>query len=78
MLEKEFQYFLDHQKELVKKYDNKFIVIIGEAVVGSYETEAEAFLKSSEKYELGTFLIQQCISGEEAYSQNFHSRVTFA
>lgn len=78
MLDKEFQYFIDQQKELVKKYNGKFIVIIGHQVVGAFNTIAEAYDHASEKYEDGTYLIQECIPGEKAYTQNFNSRVIFA
>ncbi len=77
MLEKEFKFFLDNQKNLVKEYDGKFIVIIGEDVVGSYNTEAEAYQDSIEKHKLGTFLIQHCLPGDKGYSQTFNSRVIY-
>lgn len=77
MLDKEFQYYLDNQGELVKKYNGRFIVIIGEEVVGNYESYEQALFESMKKYELGTFLIQECTEGEEAYTQTFHSRVVF-
>lgn len=78
MLEKEFRYFVDHQKNLVKKYKGKFIVIIGEEIMGIYNTESEAYIETSKKHSPGTFLIQECIPGSEAYKQTFHSRVEFA
>jgi hypothetical protein len=77
MLEKEFNYFLSNQSKLVKQYGGKFIVIIGESVVGDYDSYEEALFESKEKYELGTFLIQECTEGEDAYTQTFHSRVIF-
>lgn len=77
MLEKEFKYFLDHQEELVAKYKGKFIVIVGEEVVGAYDAEGEAYSESIKTYELGTFLIQKCEAGEEPYTEVFHSRVFF-
>ena len=77
MLDKEFKYYIDHQDELVKKYDGKYIVIVGEEVVGSYDSEFEAYDASKEKYELGSFLIQHVSSGEENYTQTYHSRVSF-
>ena len=77
MLEKEFQYYKDHQDELVKKYNGKFIAIVGEKVVGAYSTEREAYLKTKESYEVGTFLIQRCRPGKDSYTQTFHSRVAF-
>ena len=78
MLEKEFSYYLKNQEELVKKYNGKFIVIIGEDVVGSYDSFEDALVESQSKYELGTFLIQQCLPGEDNYTQTFHTRVVFA
>lgn len=77
MLEKEFQYYIDNQQELVKKYNGKFLVIIGEEVKEVYDTFEDALLKSQEKYELGTFLIQECLPGEENYTQTFHTRAVF-
>lgn len=74
-LEKEFQYFLDHQDELVKGYAGKFIVIKDQKVIGVYGTEAEAFTATQKRYELGSFLIQECKPGSAVYTQNFHSRV---
>lgn len=78
MLEKEFKYYLDHQAELVKKYNGRFLVIKDESVVGDFATMEEAYFDSVQKYELGTFLIQECTEGDKAYTQTFHSRVVFA
>jgi hypothetical protein len=77
MLDKELQYYIDNQEELVKKYKGQFIVIKDQQVVGAYPTEIEAYNKSVEKYELGTFLIQECQPGEENYTQTFRTRVIF-
>lgn len=78
MLDKEFKYYLDHQGELVKQYNGRFIVIIGEKVVGDYDSYEQALYESMNKHELGTFLIQECTKGKESYTQTFHSRVVFA
>ena len=77
MLEKEFKYYIDNQKELVKKYDGRYIVIKDKEVVGDYGSEAEAYDESVKEYELGTFLIQFCSPGKKDYTQTFHSRVVF-
>ena len=77
-LEKEFDYYLAHQDELVKKYSGKFVVIKGEEVLGVYDSETEAIEKTSEQHELGTFLVQKCEVGTAAYTQTYHSRVMFA
>ena len=78
MLEKEFKYYLDNQKELVKKYSGKFLVIIGEKVVGIYDSFEDALDDSQKKFELGKFLIQLCLPGEDSYTQTFHTRAIFA
>jgi hypothetical protein len=78
MLKKEFEYYLKHQEDLVKKYNNKFLIIIGEEVVDSFDTEEEAFHAAKEKFELGTFLIQFCTPGDSSYTQTYHSRVSFS
>lgn len=75
MLEKEFQYYLQHQEELVLKYNNRFIVIVGQRVVGDYDTFADAVSESQKKYSQGTFLVQRCSEGNKDYSFTYHSRV---
>ncbi len=60
MLEKEFQYYIDHQKQLVKLYNGKVIVNVGNEVVGVYDTVVEAYFTSIIDYKVGTFLIQKC------------------
>jgi hypothetical protein len=74
MLEKEFQYYLDNQEDLVRRYPNRFLVIRGNEVVGDYGSHKEAYHEATQKYALGTFLIQQCSPGKESYTQVFHTR----
>ncbi len=75
MLEKEFQYFVDHRNELLKKYRGRVLVIVDESVVGDYDTVHDAWNGAVEKYEEGTFLIQRCMDDEDSFHQTFHSRV---
>jgi hypothetical protein len=76
-LQNEFQWYLNHQNELVKKYNGKHLVIKNKAVVGAYDTPLEALTDAKKNYETGTFLIQLCTPGDEAYTHHFHSRVAF-
>lgn len=78
MLEQEFKYYLDNQDEIVKKYNGKVVVIIGQAVVGAFDNETEAYFSCLKKYELGTFLIQKCSPGNKDYTQTFHTRAVFS
>ena len=75
MLNTEFRYFIDHQDELVKKYNNRVLVIIGENVVADYDNYDQAFFQSIEKYKQGSFLLQECTEGEDAYTDTFCSPV---
>lgn len=77
-LAKEFDYYLNHQDELVKQYNGKFIVIRDCAVIGVYDDELEAIEETQKKYELGTFLVQKCEPGINSYTQTYQSRVIFA
>jgi hypothetical protein len=76
-LKKEFDYYLQHQDELVKQYNGKYIVVKDSAVTGAYDSELEAIEVTSRTYELGTFLVQKCEPGSNSYTQTFHSRVLF-
>ena len=77
LLKSEFEWYLSNQKELVKKYDGKYLVIKGCKVVDVYDHEDVALFESEKKYELGSFLIQKCTQGNDAYTQSFNSRVVF-
>jgi len=78
MLEKEFEYYIKNQEELVKKYEGKYLIIVGKNVVDVCNSDEEAYFKAIKKYEKGTFLIQFCEAGDSSYTQTFHSRVSFA
>jgi hypothetical protein len=77
MLEKEFQYYLEHQLELVKQYNGKYLLIKDQKVIKAFDDQKSAYVEGTKNYELGTFLIQYCSPGKESYSQTFHSRVAF-
>ena len=77
MLEKEFKYYKDHQKEILKEHKDKYVVIVGETLIGSYGTMAEAFDTASKQFEPGTFFVKKCTQGDSAYTQRFYSRAVF-
>ncbi len=77
MLKDEFDFYIKNQEELVGKYKGKFLVIKGQKVIGVYDSEIDAYTRTVEKEELGTFLIQECQPGQENYTQTFRTRVIF-
>jgi hypothetical protein len=72
-----FLYYLKHQDELVKSYNGKAIVLVDYEVVGAYASEDEAYLAAIKKYEPGTFLIQLCTPGPDAYTIKAHYRYSY-
>lgn len=77
-LEKEFKYYVDNKSKLVGQYKNKFLVIRNETVQNSFDNIDQALSWASEKFGLGTFIVQHCTEGDEGHVQTFHSRVVFA
>ena len=78
MLEKEFKYFRTNQNDIYSKYPDKYVVIKDSEVQLAAESFEKALGLATEKFELGTFLIQLCTKDESGYTQTFHSRVVFA
>ncbi len=77
MLEKEYQYYNTHEEELLKQYNGKFIAIVGEEVVGVFDTELAAYTDMKKKYPLGKFLLQHVLPKKDRIIHRYHSRVAF-
>ena len=77
-LQREFEFYLSHQDEMVEKYDGKYIVIKDGVVIGDYDDDLTAVTETQKLHELGTFLVQKVSEGDAEYSQTFHSRVGFS
>lgn len=74
-LDTEFQYYKAHQAGLVNEYNGKYIVIVGEAVIGGYDSYEQAYRSAIADHPAGTFLIQLCRPGLDNYTQVFHHLV---
>lgn len=74
-LKHEFEYFLEHQADLAKRYGGQFIVIKDRRVLGAYPDQLRAVLETAKRHEIGTFLVQKADTGPEAYTRTFHSHV---
>mgnify|MGYP000060585729 CR=1 FL=1 len=58
MLETEFKFFRENYHILLERYSNKYVVIKGKKVIGTYDTHSDAFTESIRTHVLGTFLIK--------------------
>lgn len=77
MLEREYQYYKDHEDELVRAHKGKYLGIVGDQVVSVYDTEIGGYLDLKKRYGLGNFLIQQAVPDGESRTQRYYSRVAF-
>lgn len=75
MLDREFCFYRANQDALLKQYNGRFVVVVGNQVVGDYGSYLEAYVKTKKHHEPGTFLIQECTEGDRAYTVTCHNRV---
>jgi hypothetical protein len=68
MFDRELEFFIAHQDELVAQHPGKVLVLRGESVEGAYDSAIEAYLDAQRRFTLGTFMIQPCEAGPGAYS----------
>ena len=73
-IDKNYEYYFQHQEEFNKKYNNKYIIIKDEKIYGIFNN-IESAIQEAKKLEAGTYIIQQCIKKKEP--QIFHTRVRF-
>ena len=78
MLQDELDYFIANQDALVKKFRGKVLVLRNREVVGVFDTPLEAYLDAQSRYEPGTYALQKCAAGPEAYTVTVASSMTFA
>ena len=77
-MQEQFDYYLKHKEEFLKKYEGKAIVLKDFEVVETNKSEWEAFKKASKKYKQGTFIVQKVLPGTEAYTVVISSNFVYA
>jgi len=75
MFEEELNYFIANQNDLVSKHLGKVLVIKGRKILGVYTTPLEAFQEAQKTCAAGTFMIQTCIPGPDAYTVTITSNL---
>lgn len=69
----DFKYFIEHYNELYEKYGHKFIVIKNHEILGVHDDLESAINITSEKYPLGTYIVQECNGDESGYTNYISS-----
>ena len=59
MLERENKFYMEHQAEFKEKYNDKWLVIVGESLWGVYEKVSDAGKAALQNFEPGEFLIHR-------------------
>ncbi len=70
-MDSDFKWFIANQDDLVKKYNGKTLAIRNKAVLGAYNSAAEAVTKTD--LPMGEYMVQLCIPGKKAYTINIHT-----
>ncbi len=73
MFDKELNFFIKNQNDLVSKYSGKTLLLREENVAGVFDSPLEAYLAGQQKYAPGTFMIQPCEPGPAAYTVTLSS-----
>jgi hypothetical protein len=73
MFTEELKFFIQHQEELVQRYEGKVLALQNKEVVGVYDSPLEAYLEAQKTHSLGTFMIQPCEPGPSAYTVTINS-----
>ena len=76
-LRADFEYYVEHQADLARRCQGRYVVVKDGMVLGDYETAAEAVRETARRYKPGTFLVQLCDADPDSIKQTFHSRVRF-
>jgi hypothetical protein len=78
MLDREFKYYIDHQDELVRKYNGKYLIVVGDKVEGAFDERIDAILDGRKRFGAGNFMVQLCSPGDESYTLHVHANISFA
>jgi len=69
----ELNFFISNQETLLKDFLGKVLVLKGQKVIGVYPDALSAYIETQKDHPLGTFMIQPCVPGPEAYTVTISS-----
>ncbi len=68
MFGEELNFFIANQERLVQEHRGKFVVLKGQKILGIYPDAISAYVETQKEHEPGSFMIQPCEPGPEAYT----------
>lgn len=73
MFETELAFFVANQDELVRRFRGTVLVLRGAEVVGAFPSPLDAYLAAREQFPMGSFMLQPCEPGADAYTATVSS-----
>ncbi len=59
MLEQERQFYDEHLQEWLQKYHNRFVLVKGRELIGTFDTNEEALTEGARRFGLDSFLVRR-------------------
>lgn len=63
-LTKQYDYYVGHEQELLKKYNGTYLIITDDLMVFSFKDMEEAYIYGLKNFGAGNFLLQKCSPNE--------------
>ena len=63
-LDKEYEFYQKNKQDIISQHQDRYVVIVGEKIVGVYDRKEKAVVESVKKYKMGTFLVQHVAEQE--------------
>ena len=76
MLKDELDYFIANQDRLVTQYRGQILAIKDQKVLGAFASYLDAYREMIKNHQPGTFALQRCEPGPEAYTVTISSALT--
>ncbi|MDR1613522.1 MAG: hypothetical protein LBT97_12190 [Planctomycetota bacterium] len=70
-MDRDFEWFIAHQDELVKRYNGKTLAIREGKVLGAFDNAVAAV--NGVDLDMGEYLVQLCIPGADAYTVDIYT-----
>lgn len=64
MFEKESEYYYAHKKELLQRYEGRWLVIVGSSIEGDFQTPEGGFYYGLAKFGEGNFMLKECVEND--------------
>ena len=65
-LKQELDFFAEHRADLLAKYPGQFALVKGQALIGVFPTQTEAYADGFRRFLRGPFLVMRILAQEEA------------